>query len=64
MKCMPHYLSLNICYKWKIFISEFDCILDYIKGEDNFVADIMSRLVSNLSPGPENTECIYLAAML
>jgi transposase InsO family protein len=35
--------------KWKIFISEFDYTFEYVKGEQNVVADALSRLVENHS---------------
>ena len=30
--------------RWKIFLSEYDYSIDYIKGEDNGVADALSRM--------------------
>ena len=33
--------------RWKILISEFDFDIEYIKGDDNFVADATSRLVGD-----------------
>ena len=31
--------------RWKILISEYDFSIEYIKGEDNVVADVQSRLI-------------------
>ena len=33
--------------RWKILISEYDFDIEYIKGEENFVADATSRLVND-----------------
>jgi hypothetical protein len=30
--------------RWKIFLSEYDYSLDYIRGEDNLIADALSRV--------------------
>ena len=39
--------------RWKIGIQHYDCIIEYIKGGDNIIADPMSRLVAS-NKGPAN----------
>ena len=39
--------------RWKIGIQHYDCIIEYIKGGDNIIADPMSRLVKS-NKGPAN----------
>jgi transposase InsO family protein len=55
--------TLSSIRKWKIFISEFDYLLEFIEGEKNIVADAMSRLCANLTPDPDNLESIILASI-
>ena len=55
--------DLSSIRKQKIYISEFDYELDYLKGEENFVADAFSRLCRDLTPDPDKLESILLAAM-
>ena len=43
--------------RWKIFLSEYDYSLDYIRGEDNKVADALSR-VDTVTMG-ENTDLVF-----
>ena len=39
--------------RWKLAIQHYDCIIEYIKGGDNIIADPMSRLVAS-NKGPAN----------
>jgi len=34
--------------RWKVFLSEYDFVMEYIKGEDNCVADALSRMPTTL----------------
>jgi hypothetical protein len=55
---------LSSIRKWKIYISEFNYILDYVKGEVNIVADAMSRLVADLTPKETWPDGVVLATLV
>jgi transposase InsO family protein len=56
---------LSMIRKWKIYISEFDSEFDYHKGEDNVVADLISRLVLDQTPTDDmhNDPVLFLLAL-
>jgi hypothetical protein len=47
--------------KWKVFICEFDYTFDYINGEQNVVADALSRLVQNHLEGIVQDDIVLAA---
>ena len=63
---LQHDLSRHQC-RWQEFLSQYDYTITYIKGEDNTVADAMSRLPDDATvdnPLPTDLNDILLAAML
>ena len=55
--------------RWQETISEFDIIIEYIKGKEKLIADILSRTrtyknsitlsSSNLSPSPNHSTTLF-----
>ena len=55
--------ALSSIRKNKIYISEFDHEFDFTRGEDNVVADLISRLVEEQAPDVESDPVLFLLAL-